>query len=71
MTNPDDIENIITGAFGLLGLIGVPAAIIAGPVISIVRGVLGLTNSKAERKAEKKRKIQREVELELAEETEA
>jgi hypothetical protein len=68
MTNPDDLENIITGAFSLLGLIGVPIAIVAAPVVQIVRGVIGLTNSREERKEKKKQKAREEINEEIAQE---
>lgn len=48
MANPDDVESIITGAFALLGLIGLPVAAVVVPVVQIVRGVLGLKNNKGE-----------------------
>lgn len=46
MTNPDDVESIITGAFALLGLVGLPVAAVVVPVVQIVRGVLGLKNNR-------------------------
>lgn len=65
MTNPDDIESIITGAFSLIGLFGVPVALFAGPVVSIVRGVFGIANSREERKKQRKQKTKRELEQEI------
>ncbi len=49
MTDPNDLEAIITGAFALLGLFGLPVAAIAAPVVQIVRGVVGIRNSKKRR----------------------
>ena len=46
MTNPDDVEAILTGTFTLLGLFGVPAAVVAAPIISIVRGIFGIRNTR-------------------------
>lgn len=44
--NPDDAQSILEGTFSLFSLFGAPVAIISAAVISIVRGVVGISNSR-------------------------
>lgn len=44
--SPDDAESILQGVFSLVGLFGAPVAIVSAAIISIARGVVGISNSK-------------------------
>lgn len=44
--NPDDAQQILEGTFTLFSLFGAPVAIISAAVISIVRGVIGISNTR-------------------------
>ncbi len=55
MTDPNDVQAVVEGALALLGLVGVPVAAVAAPIISILRGVVGMRNSKKKTKNKGKR----------------
>lgn len=49
MVNPDDMQNIAVGVSGLLGLIGIPAAILITPIMQIFSGIFGIRKSRKEK----------------------
>ncbi len=53
MINPDDVESVLSGVFSLLALFGLPVAAVVNPVVQIVRGVVGVKNSKTKKKNER------------------
>lgn len=46
MTDPKPIIDIVEGVAGILGLIGIPAAILVAPISSILTGIFGLRGKK-------------------------
>ena len=44
--NPDDAQSILEGTFALFSLFGAPVAIVSAAIISIARGVIGITNAR-------------------------
>lgn len=47
--NPDDAQSILEGTFTLFSLFGAPVAIVSAAIISIARGVIGITNTRKNR----------------------
>ena len=46
MSDPAPIIDIVSGVAALLGLIGIPAAIVVAPIASILNGIFGLRSKK-------------------------
>jgi hypothetical protein len=46
MTDAQPIIEILSGVAALLGLIGIPAAVVVAPISSILSGIFGLKGKK-------------------------
>jgi hypothetical protein len=46
MTDAQPIIEILSGVAALLGLVGIPAAIVVAPIASILNGIFGLKRKK-------------------------